>query len=45
MFRDFMAELLASAFFKVLLYHMDQNVVYDLPRIETMRQQLSVVTG
>lgn len=45
MFRDLMAELLASAFFKVLLDHMDQDAVYDLPRIEAVRQQLSVVTG
>lgn len=45
MFWDFMAELLASAFFKVLLDHMDQDAVYDLRRIEAMQQQLSVVTG
>lgn len=40
-----MAELLASVFFEVLLEHMDQDAVHDFPRIEAMRQQLSVVTG
>lgn len=45
MFRDFMAELLASAFFKMSLEHMEQDGVYDLPRFEAMRQQLSVATG
>lgn len=40
-----MAELLASAFFEVLLDHMDQDAVCDLPRIEALRQQRSVVTG